>query len=51
MNWLNIENDHVKPICMFDVPKGEKLKETFSWKKTHPLLKEVLRRKGENLIF
>ena len=25
MNWENIEIDHVKPICMFDVTKDEEL--------------------------
>ena len=39
MNWLNIEIDHVKPICLFDVSKDEELRETFSWKKTQPFLK------------
>ena len=38
MNWLNIEIDHVKPICMFDVSKDEQLKEAFSWKNTQTLL-------------
>ena len=37
MNWLNIEIDHVKPICMFDVSKDEELKGALSWKKTQPL--------------
>ena len=39
MNRENIEIDHVKPICMFDVSKDGKLRETFKWKKTQPLLK------------
>ena len=26
MDWENIEIDHVKPICMFDVTKDEELK-------------------------
>ena len=38
MNWPNIEIDHVKAICLFDVSK-EELKEAFSWKNTQPLLK------------
>ena len=29
MTWDNIEIDHVKPICLFDVSKDEKLKEAF----------------------
>ena len=36
MNWSNIEVDHVKPICMFDVTKDEELKEAFNWKNTQP---------------
>ena len=36
LNWLNIEIDHVKPICMFDASKDEDFKEAFSWKKTQP---------------
>ena len=30
MNWRNIETDHVKPICMFNVSEDEELKEAFS---------------------
>ena len=30
MNWSNIEVDHIKPICMFDVSDDEQLKEAFS---------------------
>ena len=26
MNWDNINIDHVKPICLFDVSKDEELK-------------------------
>ena len=37
MNWSNIQVDHVKPICMFDVSKDEELKEAFNWKNTQPL--------------
>ena len=40
MNWTNIEIDHVRLICMFDVSQDEKLKESFSWKSTQPLLKQ-----------
>ena len=39
MNWTNIEIDHVKPLCMFDLSKAEELKDAFSWKNTQPLLK------------
>ena len=40
MNWGNIEVDHVKRICMFDVSKDKELKEAFSWKNAKPLLKQ-----------
>ena len=40
MNLSNIEIDHVKPICMFDVTKDEKFGETFCWKNTQSLLKK-----------
>ena len=46
MNWENIEIDHVKPICMFDVTKDEELKEAFNWKNTQPLLKKDHQQKG-----
>ena len=46
MNWENIEIDHVKPICMFDVTKDEELKEAFNWRNTQPLLKEDHQQKG-----
>ena len=39
MNWSNVEIDHVKPICMFDVTKDNELREAFNWKNTQPLLK------------
>ena len=34
MNWFNIQIDHVKPICLFDVSNDEELKEAFNWKNT-----------------
>ena len=37
MNRTNIEINHVKPICLFDVSQDEKLKEAFSWKNTQHL--------------
>ena len=40
MKWSNIEIDHVKPICMFDVSKDEELREAFCWKNNQPLLKK-----------
>ena len=51
MNWSNIEIDHVKAICMFDVSDDEQLKEAFSWKNTQPLLKQDNRQKGTKLNF
>ena len=40
MNWSNIEIDHVKEICLFDISKDEELREAFNWKNTQPLLKQ-----------
>ena len=50
MNWSNIEVDHIKTICMFDVSDDEQLKEAFSWKNTQPLLKQDNRQRVQNLI-
>ena len=51
MNWQNIEIDHVKVICLFDVSKDEELIEAFSWKNTQPLLKHDHHLKGTNFNF
>ena len=51
VNWTNIEIDHVKPICMFDVSKDKEIGEAFSWKNTQPLLKHDYRQKGTKFIF
>ena len=51
MNWTNIEIDHVKPICLFDVSKDEEFKEAFSWKNTQPLLKHDHQLKGTKFYF
>ena len=51
MNWLNIEMDHVKPICLFDVSQDEELKEAFNWRNTQPLLKQDHQLKGINFKF
>ena len=51
MNWSNIEIDHVKAICLFDVSKDEELKEAFSWKNTQPLLKHDHHQKGTKFNF
>ena len=51
MTWDDIEIDHVKPICLFDVSKDEELREAFNWKNTQPLLKEVHQQKGTKFNF
>ena len=51
MNWSNIEIDHVKPICMFEVSRDNELKEAFNWNNTQPLLKEVHQQKGTKFNF
>ena len=51
MNWDNIEIDHVKAICLFDVTKDEELREAFNWKNTQPLLKQDNRQKGTKFDF
>ena len=51
MNWLNIEIDHVKAICLFNVSDDEQLKEAFNWKNTQPLLKQDNRQKGTKFNF
>ena len=51
MNWNNIEIDHVKAICLFDVSKDEELREAFSWKNTQPLLKHDHQKKGIRFNF
>ena len=50
-NWNNIEIDHVKAICLFDVSKEEELREAFSWKNTQPLLKNDHQKKGTKFNF
>ena len=51
MTWDNIEIDHVKPICMFDVFKDEELRDAFSWKDTQPLFKQDHQKKGIKVNF
>ena len=51
MKWTNIEIDHVKPICMFDIYDDEQLKETFCLKNFQPLLKEDHHQKGVKFKF
>ena len=47
----NIELNHVKPFCMFDVPKDEELKEAFNWRNTQPLLKQGHQLEGTKFSF
>ena len=51
MNWTNIELDHVKPICTFDLSDDKQLKEAFNWKNTQPLLKHDHQQKGIKFNF
>ena len=51
MNWSNIENDHVKPIRLFDISDDEQIKEAFNWKNTQPLLKQDHLQKGIKFNF
>ena len=51
MNWQNIETDHVKAICMFDVTKDEEIREAIAWKNTQPLLKQDHRQKVTKFSF
>ena len=51
MNWSNIEIDHVKAICMFDVTKDEELRKAFNWKNTQTLLKQDHLQKGIKFNF
>ena len=46
MNWTNIEIDHVKPNCIFDVSDDKQMKEAFNWRNTQPLLKKDHEQKG-----
>ena len=50
MTW-DIEIDHVKAICMFDVSKDEELREAFSWRNTQPLLKHDHHKKRTKFTF
>ena len=45
MNWQKFEIDYMKPICLFDISKDGELEEAFSWKNTHPLIKETHKQK------
>ena len=49
MTWDNIEIDHVKAICMFDVSKEEELKDAFNWKYTQPYSSRIILKRGPNI--
>ena len=51
MPWDNIELDHVKPICTFNISNDEELGDAFSWKNTQPLLKHDRHLKGTKFNF
>ena len=51
MNWENIEIDHVKPICLFDVTEDDEAKEAFCWKSTQPLLNQDHQKKCTKFNF
>ena len=51
MKYFNLEIDHVKRICSFDISKNEGLKEAFCWKNTQPLLKKDHQCKGTKFNF
>ena len=51
MNWSNIEIDHVKAICLFDLSKDEELKDAFNWKNTQSLLKKDHQLRGIKFNF
>ena len=51
INWTNIEIDHVKQICIFDLSNDDDLKEAFCWKNTQPLLKKDHQHKAIRYIF
>ena len=50
-NCSNIELDHAKPICTFDLSDDEQLKEAFNWRDTQPLLKKDHLHKGTKFSF
>ena len=51
MTCTNMEFDHLKATCLFDVSKDEELREAFIWKNTQPLLKQDHRQKGTKFNF
>ena len=51
VNWSKIEVENVRPICLCDISKNEKLKNLFNWINTQPLLEENHQQKGTNYNF
>ena len=51
MNWSNIQIDHVKTLCVFNVSDDEESKLALNWKDTQTLLKEVQSLKGVEFVF
>ena len=47
----NIEIDHVKPFCLFDVSDDEQLREAIFWKNTQLLLKQDHQHEGTKFNF
>ena len=50
MTWVDIERDHVKSICKFDISKNEEQGEAFNCKNTQPLQK-IQHHKGTKINF
>ena len=50
-NWSNIEIDHVEPFFLFDISNNNDIEETFCWKNTQPLLKDVHQHKVTKFNF
>ena len=51
MNWKNIEIDHVKPTCPFDIFNIDELKEAFCRKNTQTFLKQINQQKRTEYKF
>ena len=50
MNWLNIEIDHVKPICMLNIYNDDEIRECFNWKKIQTLIKAIDKKEGNDFF-
>ena len=51
MTWDNIEIDHVKAICPFDVSDDEELSEAFNWKNLLSPYSNKIIKKGTKFNF